>query len=93
MKEMKIKKISIYFKNLKMGCTFESLYLEKKTTTLPYIGFGFKCVVMYLRCQKGRLEKNLNKFSLAADLLKYTMWFKRYEHLHQKSSTGQNDAW
>ena len=65
MKEMKIKKISIYFKNLKIGCTFESLYLEKKTT-LSYIGFGFKCVVMYFRCQKGRLEKNLNKFSLAA---------------------------
>ena len=47
MKEMKIKLKSSRFSNLKLGCPFESLYLEKKHT-LPYIRFGVKCVVMYL---------------------------------------------
>ena len=40
MKEMNIKPNSVDFKKLKIGCTFESLYLEKKThTTLYWIWF------------------------------------------------------
>ena len=54
---------------MKIGCPCESLYLEKKKNTLPYIRFGFKCVVMYLKCHNACKKKSLNKFSLAADLL------------------------
>ena len=36
MKEMKIKQNSV-FSNLKIGCPFESLFLEKKTTLYPMV--------------------------------------------------------
>ena len=52
MKEMKIKKISIYFKNLKIGCTFESLYLEKKQHC-PILDLVLNVLLCILDAKKG----------------------------------------
>ena len=41
-----------------------------KKCTLPYIYFVFKCLVLYFGIKKEWLEKSLNTFSLAANILK-----------------------
>ena len=41
-----------------------------KKCTLPYINFVFKCLVLYFGIKKEWLEKSLNTFSLAANILK-----------------------
>ena len=41
-----------------------------KKCTLPYIYFVFKCLVLYFGIKKEWLEKKMNTFSLAANILK-----------------------
>ena len=48
MKEMKIKQNSVEFQFLKIGCPFESLYLEKTHTTQYQIWFQMCCYVFLM---------------------------------------------
>ena len=67
-KELKIKLI---LPNLKHGAQrSHSEACSLKKCTLPYIYFVFKCLVLYFGIKKEWLEKNLNTFSLAANILK-----------------------
>ena len=67
-KELKIKLI---LRNFKHGAqrSHSGAYSLKKCT-LPYIYFAFKCLVLYFGIKKEWLEKSLNTFSLAANILK-----------------------
>ena len=67
-KELKIKLI---LPNLKHGAQrSHSEACSLKKCTLPYIYFVFKCLVLYFGIKKEWLEKSLNTFSLAANILK-----------------------
>ena len=67
-KELKIKSI---LRNLKHGDQkSHSEACSLKKCTLPYIYFVFKCLVLYFGIKKEWLEKSLNTFSLAANILK-----------------------
>ena len=73
-KELKIKLI---LPNLKHGAhRSHSEACSLKKCTLPYIYFVFKCLVLYFGIKKEWLEKSLNTFSLAANILKgeYITW-------------------
>ena len=64
-------KIKLILPNLKHGAQrshTEACSLKK--CTLPYIYFVFKCLVLYFGINKEWLEKSLNTFSLAANILK-----------------------
>ena len=67
-KELKIK---LFLLNLRHGAQRpHSEACSLKTCTLPYINFVFKCLVLYFGIKKEWLEKSLNTFSLAANILK-----------------------
>ena len=57
------------FSKLKIGCPFESLYLEKKPH-YPILDLVLKVLLCIFDAKKGCKKNFFNKFSLAADLLK-----------------------
>ena len=67
-KELKIKLILRNFKHGAQRSPSEACSLKK--CTVPYIYFVFKCLVLYFGIKKEWLEKSLNTFSLAANILK-----------------------
>ena len=67
-KELKIKLILLNLKHGAQRSLSEACSLKK--CTLPYIYFVFKCLVLYFGIKKGWLEKKLDTFSLAANILK-----------------------
>ena len=68
MKELKIKSIFLIFKHVVKRSHSEPCGLKK--CTLPYIYFAFICLILSFGIKKERLEKSLNTFSLAANILK-----------------------
>ena len=67
-KELKIKLILVNLKHDAQRCHSEACSLKK--CTLPYIYFVIKCLLLYFGIKKEWLEKSLNTFSLAANILK-----------------------
>ena len=67
-KELKIKLILLNLKHGAQRSHSEACSLKK--CTLPYIYFVFKCLVLYFGIRKEWLEKKMNTFSLAANILK-----------------------
>ena len=66
-KELKIKLILLNFKHGVQRSHSQACSLKK--CTLPYTYFIFKCLVLYFGIKKEWLEKSLNTFSLAANIL------------------------
>ena len=63
-------KNQINFTKLKHGAQrSHSEACSLKKYTLPYIYFVFKCLVLYFGIKKEWLEKSLNTFSIAANIL------------------------
>ena len=67
-KELKIKLILLNLKHDAQRSHSEACSLKK--CTLPYIYFAFKCLMLYFGIKEEWLEKSLNTFSLAANILK-----------------------
>ena len=64
-------KIELILQNLKHGVKrSHSQACSLKKCTLPYTYFVFKCLVLYFGIKKEWLEKSLNTYSLAANILK-----------------------
>ena len=68
-KELKIKLILLNLKHDAQRSHSEACNLKK--CTLAYSYFAFKCLILYFGIKKEWLEKRLNTFSLAANILKY----------------------
>ena len=66
-KRLEIKLILLNLKHGAQRSHSEACSLKK--CSLPYLYFVFKCLVLYFGIKKEWLEKSLNTFSLAANIL------------------------